>query len=145
MKEEKAFTALIYYIVFIFFKKIFDLFISITYPDQETILYENNNVEIKKIIIRLRTFFSLLSLFWLIYLVKSYKFNTNIYLILLFIFLSNLFYLLFEKRVIYYIFDKEQIDPTIIETLDLKGGIVINIIYFFIYSYLIYKIFAMNQ
>ena len=146
MKEEKSFTALIYYLVFIFIEKIYDLFISIKYPKQENVLSDHiGDVELRKIIIRFRTLFSLISLFWLFYLVKNYKFNTNIYLLFTFIFSSIVFYLLFEKRVIYFIFDKEKLDSKFIDTLDSKGGVIINTIYFFIYFYLMYKLFARNN
>lgn len=143
MKQENALPALIYFIVFIFFKRIYDFTISIMYPEQEIYLNKNlNKIEFRKIVIRFRTLFALIALFWLLYLVGVYKYNTTIYLLLFFIFSSNVFYILVEKRIIYLLVDKEKLDEKLISTFDKQGGIVINIIFLAIYSYLMYKLFA---
>jgi len=143
MKEEIAFTALIYFLVFSFFQKIYDLVISVIYPEQQkyldTDLYQ---IELRKFVIRIRSLFGLISLFWIIYLIRNYKYNTIIYSILFFIFFSNIYYFLFERKVIYWLYDKEQLDSAIINTLDKEGGIVINILYLFVFSYIMYKLFT---
>ena len=79
---------------------------------------------------------------WIIYLVNYYKYNTIIYSILFFIFFSNIYYFLFERKVIYWLFDKEQLDLKLIGTLDKEGGIVINVLYLFVFSYIMYKLFT---
>jgi hypothetical protein len=142
-EEEKSFNALIIFIVFIFIKKIYDFIISVIYPEQEIYLNKDlDKIQLRKIAIRFRTLFSLISLFWVLYLATFYKYNTTIYLLLFFVFISSIFYLLFEKRVIYYLIDKEKLDSKIIDNLDKEGGIVINIIYLLIFSYIMYKLFA---
>ena len=143
MKEEKAFTALIYFLVFSFFQKIYDFIISVIYPEQQkyldTDLYK---IELRKFVIRMRSLFGVISLLWIIYLVNYYKYNTIIYSILFFIFFSNIYYFLFERKVIYWLFDKEQLDLKMIDTLDKEGGIVINVLYLFVFSYIMYKLFT---
>ena len=71
MKEEKAFTALIYFLVFSFFQKIYDFIISVIYPEQQkyldTDLYK---IELRKFVIRMRSLFGVISLLWIIYLVN---------------------------------------------------------------------------
>ena len=143
MKEEKAFTALIYFLVFSFFQKIYDFIISVIYPEQQkyldTDLYK---IELRKFVIRMRSLFGVISLFWIIYLFRYYKYNTIIYVILFFIFFSNIYYFLFERKVIYWLYNKEKLDSKLISTLDEEGGIVINVLYLLVFSYIMYKLFT---
>jgi hypothetical protein len=142
MKEEKAFTALIYFLVFSFFQKIYDFIISVIYPEQQkyldTDLYK---IELRKFVIRMRSLFGVISLLWIIYLLGYYTYNTIIYLILFFIFFSNIYYFLFERKIIYWLYDKEKIDLKMIDMLDKEGGIVINVLYLFVFSYIMCKLF----
>jgi len=141
MKPEDSFNALINYLIFVFFKRIYDFFLSIKYPDAVSVLQENKTITIDTILIDIRTLLSGISITWLLYLVSVYKYNTNIYLLLFFMFCSNIFFFLIERNLIYIFIDKEKIDSKIIYKLDTIGGMIINIIFLFIYCYLIYKLF----
>jgi len=136
MKEEKAFFALIYYIIFIFFKRIFDLVVSIKYPEEE------NVTERGIILTRIRLLLSCITTVWILYILFAYKYNTRIYLFILLIESSTLFYFLFEKKIIYNFIDKEKIDQNIIKNIDREGGIILNIIFLIIYSFLMVKLFT---
>jgi len=141
MKPEDSFNALINYLIFVFFKRIYDFFLSIKYPDAVSVLQENKTITIDTILIDIRTLLSGISITWLLYLVSVYKYNTNIYLLLFFMFCSNIFFFLIERNLIYIFIDKEKIDSKIIYNIDTIGGIIFNIIFLFIYCYLIYKLF----
>jgi len=62
-----------------------------------------------------------------------------------YLFFSNIYYFLFERKVIYWLYNKEQLDSKIINTLDEEGGIVINILYLLVFSYIMYKLFTRTQ
>jgi len=123
MKPEDSFNALINYLIFVFFKRIYDFFLSIKYPDAVSVLQENKTITIDTILIDIRTLLSGISITWLLYLVSVYKYNTNIYLLLFFMFCSNIFFFLIERNLIYIFIDKEKIDSKIIYKIDTIGGI----------------------
>jgi hypothetical protein len=141
MKSEDQLLIYVAYLVFIFIKRIYDLFISIKYP-QENIITSG----IGYYLVTFRTILAYISITWLLSMLIFFKLNTYMSLFLYFILFSILFYLLIEKNYIKYIIGQHKSSEETLnhlKNLDTNGAIVINIVWFTMYIYVVYKIFPM--
>ena len=138
MSSEKELLIYIYYMLYVFFKRIYDLFISIKYPTETSVHsgYGFDLIEFRKIL-------GTISIFWCSYMIVFFKLNTLMKGFLYIILASILYYFLFEVDYIYYFIDKSKTNPKLMRYLDQQGAIIVNIIFFVTYLYVIYRIFPM--
>jgi len=138
MSSEKELLIYIYYMVYIFFKRGYDLFISIKYPTESSVHsgYSFNLIEFRKLL-------NTISIFWVFYMILFFKLNTFMKGFLYLILANILYYFLFEEDYIYYFINKSKTNPKIMRYLDQQGAIIINSIFLIIYLYVIYRIFPM--
>jgi hypothetical protein len=141
MKENTELLIYVEYMVYIFFKRIYDLYISVKYP-QET----NTDTKFAYFLIKLRVLLAYISITWLLLMLIFFRLNTTMRLFLYVILSSILFYLLIEQQYIYFFIDKTDASEhtkEIILDLETHGAIIVNIIWFSMYFYVMYKIFPM--
>jgi hypothetical protein len=75
-----------------------------------------------------------------------FKLNTTMRVFLYVILASILFYLLIEQQYIYFFIDKSktsEYSKKVMLELETNGAIIVNIIWFSMYFYVVYKIFPM--
>ena len=139
MQSEYEIFIFITYIIFVFFKRMLDLYISIKYPSETEVQsgFGFDLIEFKKGLI----YFSLV---WLLYMLLFFKLNHNMVLLLYLILASILYYLLFEDDFIYYFIDKSKTNQKLMRYLDEQGAIIFNSIFFIIYFYLVNKLIPPN-
>ena len=139
MNSESEIFIYITYIIFAFFKKMFDLYISIKYP---------STIDIKSgfayDLLQFREGLYYISVSWLLYMLLFFKLNHNMVLLLYVILASGLYHNLFEKNFIYYFIDKSKTNQKLMRYLDEQGAIIFNIIFFIIYFYLVNKLIPPN-
>ena len=139
MNSEYEIFIFITYIIFVFFKRMFDLYISIKYPDE---------IEVQSglgfYLIEFKRGLTYFTLSWLLYMLFFFKLNHNMILLLYVILAGRIYYLLFEEDFIYYFIDKRKTNQKLMRYLDEEGGIINNIIFFVLYLYLITKLVPPN-
>jgi hypothetical protein len=139
MKYESEIFIYITYIIFVFLKRIYDLYISLKYPTE---------INVKSgfgfDLIKFRKILAYFSLSWLLYMLFFFQLNRNMILLLYIILASILYYLLFEEDFIYYFIDKSKTNKKLMRYLDQQGAIIVNIVFFILYFYLVYKLVPPN-
>ena len=141
MNENTELLIYVQYMVYIFFKRMYDLYISIKYPEETNI-----NSEPAYFLIKLRLVLAYISITWLLLMLIFFKLNTTMTLFLYVILASILFYLLIEQKYLYFIIDEKttsEYTKKILKELQTNGAIIVNIIWFSMYFYVVYKIFPM--
>ena len=138
MNSEKELLIFIYYMVYIFFKRMYDLYISFAYPIERNIQYTRGFEQIE-----FRKIFNTISIFWVSYMILFFKLNAFMKGFLYLILANIIYYFLFEEDYIYYFIDKRKTDPTVMQYLDNQGAKIINVLFLVIYFYVIYRIFPM--
>jgi hypothetical protein len=139
MQSENEIVIYVSYIIFVFFKRIYDLYISFKYPTEINIKsgFEFDLIEFRKIL-------AYFSLSWLLYMLLFFKLNHNMITLLYVILASILYYLLFEEDFIYYFIDKSKTNQKLMRYLDQQGAIIVNTIFLILYFYLVYKLVPPN-
>ena len=139
MNSESEIFIYITYIIFVFFKRMFDLYISIKYPTEINVQsgFGFDLIEFRKVL-------AYFSLSWLLYMLFFFKLNHNMIILLYVILASILYYLLFEEDFIYYFIDKSKTNQKIMRYLDKQGAIIINSIFLILYFYLVYTLVPPN-
>lgn len=138
MNSEKELLIFIYYMVYIFFKRMYDLYISFAYSIERNIQSTRGFEQIE-----FRKIFNTISIFWASYMILFLKLNAFMKGFLYLILANIIYYFLFEEDYIYYFIDKRKTDPTVMQYLDNQGAKIINVLFLVIYFYVIYRIFPM--
>lgn len=141
MRENTELLIYVEYMVYIFFKRMYDTYISIKYPEETKI-----NSELAYFLIKFRLVLAYISITWLLLMLIFFKLNTTMRVFLYVILASILFYLLIEQQYIYFFIDKSktsEYSKKVMLELETNGAIIINIIWFSMYFYVVYKIFPM--
>jgi len=141
MRENTELLIYVEYMVYIFFKRMYDTYISIKYPEETKI-----NSELAYFLIKFRLVLAYISITWLLLMLIFFKLNTTMRVFLYVILASILFYLLIEQQYIYFFIDKSktsEYSKKVMLELETNGAIIVNIIWFSMYFYVVYKIFPM--
>ena len=138
MSSEKELLIYIYYMVYVFFKRGYDLYISVMYPTETNVQsgFGFDLIEFRKIL-------NTISIIWISYMILFFKLNRLMKGFLYLILANILYYFLFEEDYIYYLIDKNNTNPKVMQYLDQQGAIIVNTVFLVIYFYVIYRIFPM--
>lgn len=136
MTPHKELEIFISYMVYIFLKRIYDLYISVKYPNEEIVTNASD-----KTMIYLRELFNVISIIWISYMIICFKLNPLMKGFLYIIWLNVIYYFLFEREFVYLFINKEKTNNNVMDFLKEKGSVAVNTLFLITYLYVIYKLF----
>jgi hypothetical protein len=125
MKNESIYNLLILFVIFIFIKKLVSIAVEIKLPtykdlDKTSTFWQN--------LVKLRSFFEIISVIWSSYFLLNYNLNFYIKIIFLIIAIHSILYFLVDERLIYLFLSKSEKIKETVYILDTYGDSIENLI-----------------
>ena len=133
---ELSYILLIWFIVFLFAKKLLGVIVETKYPDYRNL---KTATPLWKKIIDLRRVLNFISVVALSYFLIKYKFNKYIKIILSLLLLNSVKYFIIDERLIYYFIEDNAENNKVVYLIDDNGDFYLDIIS------LSFAIYALNR
>ncbi len=140
MKESKnqIYGLLIIFFIFMVFKKTLDFGVEIKLPTYDNLDKVSN---FWKGLVYIRDINALIALLFITYLIINFRFNFFMYFVFFVLFLNNIIYFLIDRRFIYKIVNKKELNNTIIELIDVYADKFDNLVIVLFCIYVMIKLF----
>jgi hypothetical protein len=125
MKNEGVYDILILFVIFIFIKKLVSIAVEIKLPTYDD-LFEAS--DFWKNLVKLRTFFEIITFISSFYFLFNYNFNFFIRTIFLIIAIHSILYFVIDERFIYSLINKTEENKKVVYILDTYGDSIENLI-----------------
>jgi hypothetical protein len=125
MKNEGVYDMLIIFVIFIFIKKLVSIAVEIKLPTYDD-LFEAP--DFWKNLVKLRTFFEIITFISSFYFLFNYNFNFFIRTIFLIIAIHSILYFVIDERFIYSLINKTEENKKVVYILDTYGDSIENLI-----------------
>jgi hypothetical protein len=125
MKNEGVYDILILFVIFIFIKKLVSIAVEIKLPTYDD-LFEAP--DFWKNLVKLRTFFEIITFISSFYFLFNYNFNFFIRTIFLIIAIHSILYFVIDERFIYSLINKTEENKKVVYILDTYGDSIENLI-----------------
>jgi hypothetical protein len=139
MEEETKYYTLIFFVVFLFFKKIIDLVVEAKFPTYNNI---KNSSSFWQNLVKLESFLEIISSIFVIYFLMFFNLNYFIKIIFILILLHSIKYFLIEDRYIFLFIDDNNNNQKIIDFIDIYMDGSNNVIISMFALYALVKIFV---
>jgi hypothetical protein len=139
MKNERVYDLLILFVIFIFIKKVVAIAVEIKLPTYDD-LFEAS--DFWKKMVKLRTFFEIITFIASFYFLFNYNFNFFIRTIFLIIAIHSILYFLIDERFIYSLINETENNKKVIYILDIYGDSIENLIVAIFAFYALITIFS---
>jgi hypothetical protein len=139
MEEETKYYTLIFFVVFLFFKKIIDLVVEAKFPTYNNV---KNSSSFWQNLVKLESFLEIVSSIFVIYFLMFFNLNHFIKIIFILILLHSIKYFLIEDRYIFLFIDDNNNNQKIIDFIDIYMDGSNNVIISMFALYALVKIFV---
>lgn len=139
MKNEGVYEMLILFVIFIFIKKLVSIAVEIKLPTYDDL---TNSSIFWKNLVKLRTFFEIITFISSFYFVFNYNFNFFIRTIFLIIAIHSILYFVIDERFIYSLINETEENKRVVYILDIYGDSIENLIIATFAFYALIKIFS---
>jgi hypothetical protein len=139
MEEETKYYTLIFFVVFLFFKKIIDLVVEAKFPTYNNV---KNSSSFWQNLVKLESFLEIVSSIFVIYFLMFFNLNRFIKIIFILILLHSIKYFLIEDRYIFLFIDDNNNNQKIIDFIDIYMDGSNNVIISMFALYALVKIFV---
>ena len=138
MKNENVYDSLILFVIFIFIKKLVSLAVEIKLPTYKDL---NKTSTFWHNLVKLRTFFEIITFIWSSYFLLNYNLNFYIRIIFFIISIHSILYFLVDERLIYLFLNKSEKIKETVYLLDTYGDSIENLIVAMFAFYVLVTIF----
>jgi hypothetical protein len=139
MEEETKYYMLIFFIVFLFFKKIIDLVVEAKFPTFEGV---KNSSSFWQNLVKLENVLEIVSSIFVIYFLMFFNLNHFIKIIFIIILLHSIKYFLIEERYVFLFVDDSNNNKKIIDFIDIYLDGASNVIISMFALFALVKIFV---
>jgi hypothetical protein len=139
MEEETKYYMLIFFVVFIFIKKIVDLVVEAKFPTYNDV---KKSSSFWQNLVKLDSFLQIVSAIFVIYFLMFFNLNYFIKIIFIIILLQSIKYFLVEDRYIFLFIDNNNNNKKIIDLVDIYTDGASNLIISVFALYALVKIFV---
>jgi hypothetical protein len=139
MEEETKYYMLIFFIVFLFFKKIIDLVVEAKFPTFEGV---KNSSSFWQNLVKLESVLEIVSSIFVIYFLMFFNLNHFIKIIFIIILLHSIKYFLIEERYVFLFVDDSNNNKKIIDFIDIYLDGASNVIISMFALFALVKIFV---
>jgi hypothetical protein len=139
MEEETKYYMLIFFVVFIFIKKIVDLVVEAKFPTYNDV---KKSSSFWQNLVKLDSFLQIVSAIFVIYFLMFFNLNYFIKIIFIIILLQSIKYFLVEDRYIFLFIDNNNNNQKIIDLVDIYTDGASNLIISVFALYALVKIFV---
>ena len=139
MEEETKYYMLIFFVVFIFIKKIVDLVVEAKFPTYNDV---KKSSSFWQNLVKLDSFLQIVSAIFVIYFLMFFNLNYFIKIIFIIILLQSIKYFLVEDRYIFLFIDNNNNNQKIIDLVDIYTDGASNLIISMFALYALVKIFV---
>ena len=139
MEEETKYYMLIFFIVFLFFKKIIDLVVEAKFPTFEGV---KNSSSFWQNLVKLESVLEIVSSIFVIYFLMFFNLNHFIKIIFIIILLHSIKYFLIEERYVFLFVDDSNNNKKIIYFIDIYLDGASNVIISMFALFALVKIFV---
>ena len=139
MEEETKYYMLIFFVVFLFFKKIIDLVVEAKFPTFEDI---QKSSPFWQNLVKLESFLEIVSSIFVIYFLMFFNLNHFIKIIFIIILLHSIKFFLIEERYIFLFVDDSNNNKKIIDFIDVYMDGASNVIISMFALFALIKIFV---
>jgi hypothetical protein len=139
MEEETKYYTLIFFVVFLFFKKIIDLVVEAKFPTYEGV---KNSSSFWQNLVKLESVLEIVSSIFVIYFLMFFNLNHFIKIIFIIILLHSIKYFLIEERYVFLFVDDSNNNKKIIDFIDIYLDGASNVIISMFALFALVKIFV---
>jgi hypothetical protein len=139
MEEETKYYMLIFFVVFLFFKKIIDLVVEAKFPTFEGV---KNSSSFWQNLVKLESVLEIVSSIFVIYFLMFFNLNHFIKIIFIIILLHSIKYFLIEERYVFLFVDDSNNNKKIIDFIDIYLDGASNVIISMFALFALVKIFV---
>jgi hypothetical protein len=139
MEEETKYYMLIFFVVFLFFKKIIDLVVEAKFPTYEGV---KNSSSFWQNLVKLESVLEIVSSIFVIYFLMFFNLNHFIKIIFIIILLHSIKYFLIEERYVFLFVDDSNNNKKIIDFIDIYLDGASNVIISMFALFALVKIFV---
>jgi hypothetical protein len=140
MEENKKqiYSFLIIFFVFLFIKKLIDFTVEVKLPTYNNL---SNVSYFWKLLVGIRDINSFIVLVVITYMLSKFKFNFFMYVVLSLLLLNNIIYFLIDRRLIYKIVNKSELDNNYVNLIDIYADKFDNLLIALFSIYVMIKLF----